>query len=107
MPETTINGRNFENETERKLYQEALDMVNGNESDIHEDTLRSIVSRHNNEDIFREASNLAHTLGFKNYEAELNEQYTFINELKVVSAQGQAAVIKALLNDRGDKSIIK
>ena len=50
--------------------------------------------------IFREASNLAHTLGFKNYEAELNEQYTFINELKVVSAQGQAAVIKALLNDR-------
>lgn len=100
MPETTINGRNFENETERKLYQEALDMVNGNESDIHEDTLRSIVSRHNNEDIFREASNLAHTLGFKNYEAELNEQYTFINELKVVSAQGQAAVIKALLNDR-------
>ena len=52
MPETTINGRNFENETERKLYQEALDMVNGNESDIHEDTLRSIVSRHNNEDNF-------------------------------------------------------
>ena len=100
MPETTINGRNFENETERRLYQEALDMVNGNESDIHEDTLRSVVDRHNNEDIFREASNLAHALGFTNYEAELNEQYDLIRNLEAAASKDESEVTKVLLNDR-------
>ena len=100
MPETTINGRNFENETERRLYQEALDMVNGNESDIHEDTLRSVVDRHNNEDIFREASNLAHVLGFTNYEAELNEQYDLIRNLEAAASKDESEVTKVLLNDR-------
>lgn len=104
MPETTVNGRNFENETEARLYQEALDMVNGNESDIHEDTLRSVVGRHNNEDIFREASSLAHTLGFTSYEAELNEQYDLIRNLEAASSKGESEVAKVLLNDRDQTS---
>lgn len=100
MPGTTVNGRNFENETEARLYQEALDMVNGNESEIHEDTLRSVVSRHNNEDILREASNLAHTFGFTTYEAELNDQYRLVRDLEAASFNGDSEVLKALLNDR-------
>lgn len=100
MPGTTVNGRNFENETEARLYQEALDMVNGNESEIHEDTLRSVVSRHNNEDVLREASNLAHTFGFTTYEAELNDQYRLVRDLEAASFNGDSEVLKALLNDR-------
>lgn len=100
MPGTTVNGRNFENETEARLYQEALDMVNGNESEIHEDTLRSVVGRHNNEDILREASNLAHTFGFTTYEAELNDQYRLVRDLEAASFNGDSEVLKALLNDR-------
>lgn len=100
MPGTTVNGRNFENETEARLYQEALDMVNGNESEIHEDTLRSVVSRHNNEDILREASNLAHTFGFTTYEAELNDQYRLVRDLEAASFNGDSEVLKTLLNDR-------
>ena len=100
MPGTTVNGRNFENETEARLYQEALDMVNGNESEIHEDTLRSVVSRHNNEDILREASNLVHTFGFTTYEAELNDQYRLVRDLEAASFNGDSEVLKTLLNDR-------
>ena len=100
MPGTTVNGRNFENETEARLYQEALDMVNGNESEIHEDTLRSVVGRHNNEDILREASNLARTFGFTTYEAELNDQYRLVRDLEAASFNGDSEVLKALLNDR-------
>lgn len=100
MPGTTVNGRNFENETEARLYQEALDMVNGNESEIHEDTLRSVVGRHNNEDILREASNLAHTFGFTTYEAELNDQYRLVRGLEAASFNGDSEVLKVLLNDR-------
>ena len=100
MPGTTVNGRNFENETEARLYQEALDMVNGNESEIHEDTLRSVVSRHNNEDVLREASNLAHTFGFTTYEAELNDQYRLVRDLEAASFNGDSEVLKTLLNDR-------
>lgn len=99
MPENTINGQTFESETEARLYQEVLNMVNGDANAVHEETLRTVVNRHANEDILREASDLAHRFGFTDYERELSEQYALVRDLEA-NANKFNDVLNVLLNDR-------
>lgn len=98
MPENTVNNRSFDNETEKKLYQELLDMVNNNESEIHEDTFRSMMEKHKNEDVFEEASHLAKSFDLTDLAKEYEATSQLISNLKVASTEEE--MVKYLLNDR-------